>query len=297
MKFRLAIVVAIAIALLTLMPLPDDGVQMPVFDGADKLIHAVMFGVLALAIIWDWVRSGCGFQLDGRKATTAVVVVSIYGGLIELLQSVMGEGRSGDLYDWIADDAGAILAAGSCYVLMRIISLNRFLEIEKVGMVNGKYGKIYVESFPPEERRPWNEIVRFAGDCNHPLNFYEIKVFGMGVGFITAWKLGEWTYVEHFAIDPCRRGQGLGKIAIEKFCVKHSPVVLEVEPDGSSKDAARRIKFYKLCGFIACEEYEYVQPSYGPGLPEVTMMIMTYGGGCANLDKLNELLRKYVYRV
>jgi VanZ family protein len=39
----------------------------------------------------------------------ATVLAIAYGGLIEVLQSVMGDGRTGDVLDLLADAVGALL--------------------------------------------------------------------------------------------------------------------------------------------------------------------------------------------
>lgn len=297
MKFWLTVVVAVAIALLALMPVPKGGQQLPLFEGADKLVHAVMFGALAVAMLWDLARNKHTIAIAKVCIALVFIAVVLYGGVIELLQTAMDEGRSGDVWDWVADAAGAVSGIVMCIVFTRRPLLSRFVNIKPYKKVGDYYEAIYVDSFPPEERRPWKEIRGFAYDSNHPLAFYKISVLGIGVGFLTAWKLDGWTYIEHFAINSNMRGYGLGRVAIDKFCKRHSPVALEVELPDVSGEAIRRIEFYKRSGFTMWENYEYVQPPYGPGLPEVPMVIMTYGEPNVSLENLNQLLKKYVYSV
>ena len=79
--------------------------------------------------------------------------------------------------------------------------------------------------------------------------------------------------MEHFAIISAMRGGGLGGEAIRNFVAADPmPVILEVEPSGSNDMADRRIAFYERCGFTGHRDFEYIQPPYSPGLPEVPLM-------------------------
>jgi len=72
----------------------------------DKLAHLIVFGVLgfflgrAARVGWSWPWR--------RAAIFAVVVASAYGLLDEWHQATV-PGRTVDLWDWVADTAGAIL--------------------------------------------------------------------------------------------------------------------------------------------------------------------------------------------
>lgn len=136
---------------------------------------------------------------------------------------------------------------------------------------------LYVASFPPEERRAWSDIVEFAR-CG-TISLYGIRHCGHIAGMVTVWHLDGVDYVEHFAVDPAERGNGLGGRVIEDIVVRAGdrPVVLEVERPGSNDMAARRIGFYSRHGFRAIEDFDYVQPPYGEGLPWVPLMLMSSG--------------------
>ena len=53
-------VVALAIAWLTLAPVPPEAVHLELFKGADKWVHAIMFGALTSCIMLD--RHPCNFH-------------------------------------------------------------------------------------------------------------------------------------------------------------------------------------------------------------------------------------------
>lgn len=106
----LTVVVSLAILYLTLVPRPLPEVDLPLFPGVDKLVHAIMFGGLAGAIVLDWSRWR-GVALSARYLIVAALVSTLAGGLIELLQLVMAMGRGCELWDFVADGVGAFLGA------------------------------------------------------------------------------------------------------------------------------------------------------------------------------------------
>lgn len=293
-------VVVVAIMLLTLLPDVSAPEDFPLFENADKVIHALMFGGLSTVLWWDESRRRGERPARYRVWVVVCIVSVLFGGLIEVAQSVMGVGRSGDVLDLVADAVGAVLLP----LLFRPI-VNLLIPKDMIRLVDGKcvpeemlaMERIYIESFPPEERREWSDIVCKAEDENHPLTFNVVRRNGKGVGFITAWSLPEVTYVEHFAINPAERGGGIGSKAIAALVTKSDrPVVLEVELPSVGEDARRRIEFYKRCGFVAHEAFEYVQPPYAPGLSEVPLMLMTSEPG-VNLEAAAESMKRVVYGV
>jgi VanZ family protein len=73
----------------------DGGVTLP---GADKLVHAGLFLLLALTA-----------RLRFGGAAVVLVAVLGYAALSELVQAGLLSRRSGDLLDLLADSAGALL--------------------------------------------------------------------------------------------------------------------------------------------------------------------------------------------
>lgn len=133
--------------------------------------------------------------------------------------------------------------------------------------------QIYEEAFPPQERRPWELIDHLPEE----FSIYGIKCDGVLKGLITLWKFeGEIAYIEHFAVDSAMRGAGIGAstLAAVRQIASPLPIVLEVEPEGSSPDAARRIGFYRRNGFVDFADFDYIQPPYSPRLPPVKLTIM-----------------------
>lgn len=155
--------------------------------------------------------------------------------------------------------------------------------------------RLYINSFPPEERRPW-EDVEWLVDHNPQFEMLEVVSEDAVVGFITLWHLGPVVYGEHFAIDPSRRGGGLGGKVVEAVIERlgTTPWVIEVEPPGMTPEAERRIGFYTRHGMILQGDFRYIQPSYGPGLPPVELKLMTSRGD-VDLDEATRLIHRNVY--
>lgn len=117
------------ICYLTLVPKPLPDNDIPFWEHTDKIVHAIMFGAMYTCLYLDIWR--------GRRPDSIIycwlltVPVAAFGGIIELLQQVMGMGRGGDMFDFIADCAGILLAALCCQ-LMRAQSIVRSNNRDKV---------------------------------------------------------------------------------------------------------------------------------------------------------------------
>lgn len=86
------------------------------FEGADKVVHFIMFGGLTGTFIFD--RFRISRPLSVRSALCAALCSSLLGALVEYLQFAMHMGRAGnDIYDALANTAGAFCAVLICYFL------------------------------------------------------------------------------------------------------------------------------------------------------------------------------------
>lgn len=127
-------------------------------------------------------------------------------------------------------------------------------------------------SFPIDELRPRDgQLETLRRDC------VSAYVSGDGVidAFFTVWKLDGFSYIEHFAVSPQKRGAGLGgSLLSELLNIIPLPVCLEVEPP--ERDiAARRIEFYKRAGFFY-DGRVWIQFPLSPGQGFVPLRLMTY---------------------
>lgn len=136
---------------------------------------------------------------------------------------------------------------------------------------------VYLESFPEEERRPWDGIKRLIESGAPFFKFVIVRSADAVAGFYSTWRFPQTRYVEHFAVSRSMRGKGIGSEILSEIIAGagNQPVVVEVEPEGTSPEAASRIKFYEKAGFTTLYDFEYIQPPYSKGLPEVPMMLMT----------------------
>lgn len=106
-RFLTSAVVIAGVLYLTLAPRPFGSVRIPLFEGADKVVHFMMFFAMAFAYHFDF-RRGKKPVDEARLMGWIFVSLSAFGGLIELAQWKMRMGRSGDWYDLLADIAGAV---------------------------------------------------------------------------------------------------------------------------------------------------------------------------------------------
>ncbi len=88
---------------------PAEQVDLPDFFLADKLAHAILYGILALTIVFV-PSPGRRSEAAGLIAVVAVVVSIIYGAGDEFHQSFV-PGRHPSAADLLADGCGAALAA------------------------------------------------------------------------------------------------------------------------------------------------------------------------------------------
>lgn len=82
------------------------------FVGTDKWIHFFVFGLLAISLYRVQIIRNKPFI----NALLAISLASLYGLIDEVHQSYT-PGRQMDVFDWIADTAGAIVAV-SLYILL-----------------------------------------------------------------------------------------------------------------------------------------------------------------------------------
>jgi VanZ family protein len=95
---------------------PSDGFKkVPIaIPHLDKVVHFIMFFILGLFIEALRIR-----RLAPKFRFRLPLLGVVYGGLIELVQHFLIDGRHGDLIDWTADILGLVIGIG----LVRILPL------------------------------------------------------------------------------------------------------------------------------------------------------------------------------
>ena len=151
-------------------------------------------------------------------------------------------------------------------------------------------------AFAPDERRDEYEQRSLTDGCSF-FSVNSIHCDGKWAGFLSSWNFGRFLYIEHFAIQEDLRCMGVGSEVLDRVCASAGlPIFLEVDQEGVSSDASRRVSFYRLAGFNLWK-LDYIQPAYGIGKKPVPMQIMSRGipESPENLAILQGLLRSHVY--
>lgn len=173
-------------------------------------------------------------------------------------------------------------------MILRKISLDNKSDLEFVE-------KLYIESFPPNERRSVLKMHHLI-DENDLFDVFVLVDANIDarVGFISLWTFGSFIYIEHFAISPEQRGGGYGAQSINMLINNTSlPMLAEIEMPSSSEFAARRLNFYKKLGFKSWD-IPYEQPPYEDGFEPIPMMLLTYGD--LNLFDSSESIINQIYK-
>lgn len=72
---------------------------------------------------------------------------------------------------------------------------------------------LYVGSFPPVERRAFANVKVLLEKDNVPFHIIAATEGDELVGFLSYWDFGTFRYIEHFAVDVKKRGNGIGMAA------------------------------------------------------------------------------------
>lgn len=107
LRYPFSLLLTLVIVLLSLLPIPDMkiGVNVPL---ADKWTHMVMYGVLTLAIWFDYKRSHQQ-KNAWRLLLFAFLAPIAMGGVLELMQAYLTTCRSGEWLDFVANTIGVCI--------------------------------------------------------------------------------------------------------------------------------------------------------------------------------------------
>lgn len=153
---------------------------------------------------------------------------------------------------------------------------NVIIYSQKKPMSREYFSRIYdilEYSFPKPEHRSFD--AHFA-EFDKPEFRSMVLEDGDILGFMNFWELSSFIYLEHFAVIKELRGKGLGASLMDelKRIAADQPMILEVEPLGTSDIAARRVHFYERLGFVL-NPYRYIQPPYNDGEYPLPLSIMS----------------------
>jgi VanZ family protein len=116
LRITLSLIYLGGVAFLSLLP-PKDLPEIPLFPGADKIVHTSMYLGLALLACWSLhaeVKKGCYYF---------VIFFSVgWGVIMEIFQYVMHQGRSFEMNDIIGNSIGTF---AGIYVYILLARLNK----------------------------------------------------------------------------------------------------------------------------------------------------------------------------
>lgn len=117
-KWSYTITVIAAVLYLTLVPDPVPEMDVELFPGVDKVVHAIMMMGVYLCIAFDMMRIDRHklHRLGMRTCAVTLVITVLFGGGIELLQSIMALGRGCEIADFWADITGAVIG----FIIVRL---------------------------------------------------------------------------------------------------------------------------------------------------------------------------------
>lgn len=115
---------------------------------------------------------------------------------------------------------------------------------------------------------------------------------------LATWEFDNFVFLEHFAVNPRYRNQGLGGKALHELAeLFQKRICLEVElPE--TEMSCRRIQFYQRNNLFL-NEYPYMQPSLAEGKNKIPLLIMTSGGKIdeSMFREIKDTLYVEVYRI
>ena len=134
--------------------------------------------------------------------------------------------------------------------------------------------EIYDVSFPPEEKRPYQQHVKLMQE-NDAYHFYAAMDGQILIGIVIMWKMQGFIYLDYLATLPGSRNKGYGKMIVEQLkqgC--NESIIIEVElPEDDLSN--RRIGFYTRLGFHLLD-FPYYMPKYDNPKEKFPMLLMSF---------------------
>lgn len=126
LRITLSLVYLTIIALLSLLP-PNDFPDIPLFPGADKIVHTCMY----LGLVWlaCWSMHA---EINHFWYYLIVLFAISWGAVMEFSQLFMHLGRSFDYYDMVGNSVGSLIGV-LIYVVMAKMKRNIDLRKQQAG--------------------------------------------------------------------------------------------------------------------------------------------------------------------
>jgi ribosomal protein S18 acetylase RimI-like enzyme len=144
-----------------------------------------------------------------------------------------------------------------------------------------EFWRTYTESFPLNERRISGQQFNIFNKSDYVLNTYISD--HQFVGFISYWTAKQFIFIEHLAIAPEFRNQGLGSIILKNF-IESNPILIILEIETPFDDiSSSRLRFYESLNF-KLNDHNHHQPVYHQGNELVAMKILSYPDEISDLN-------------
>ncbi|MFT2011243.1 GNAT family N-acetyltransferase [Pontibacter sp. 13R65] len=154
---------------------------------------------------------------------------------------------------------------------------------------------LYEAAFPVEERRRFEQLINLLQE---PLMHLQAVVQqNVLAGFLIYWELDNNLFLEHLAVKPQLRGQGVGQHILQWLLqlAYDKQVLLEVEKPTTNL-AQKRIQFYQRAGFTLHAHFNYQQPPYERNGQPVPLLLMSKQAiNTTELSQMAALIREKVY--
>ena len=128
---------------------PIGAEELTLFEGADKVVHGLMYFLITCAYILDYTKyrmpHHSRINVELALAATAIML----GGVMEVLQLEMNLGRGFEALDWVADAVGAALGFAFMhwwfihYYRSYALSTNRYYRLQRRRKRNRKRREDY----------------------------------------------------------------------------------------------------------------------------------------------------------
>lgn len=134
--------------------------------------------------------------------------------------------------------------------------------------------KLYRKSFPCSEKKPFSMIIRKRNEGKAEI-LAAVNGAGEFCGLMITAIDGEYVLLDYFAVEPDKRGGGIGSALLEMLRERYEgkKIFLEIErvesKQGNLEQKQRRKRFYKRCGLSETGLYT--------DLAGVEMEILSFG--------------------
>lgn len=154
--------------------------------------------------------------------------------------------------------------------------------------------EMLTQSFPSHELRDYNHQKALLADPKFCVYVIRDTTSRHIKAFISVWDIDDFGFIDHFAVSPHFRNEGLGSKILQAIrTTLNRGIFLEVEPP-ETETAKRRIAFYQRNGYTL-NPYKYELPPLAKGRTPTTLMIMSSDGELA--EQRFMLLKKSLFRI